>query len=72
MKKDFALFVLIAMLFLPIILYTKLICDFEDFENQAVIERTEQNKQIDELEKEIRLLKTDISIIQYGYGGEND
>ena len=44
--------------------------DFNEFFGTNEIVTT--NKKIDELEKEIRLLKTDISIIQYGYGGEND
>ena len=66
-KEDFWLLVLIAMLFLPIILFTKVICDFEDFEERAAVERYEQNKKIEELEKEIRLIKTDVHIIRYGF-----
>lgn len=74
MKKDFGLFILIAMLFLPIILYTKLICDFEDFQELTKLEKYEQNKKIEELEKEIRILKTDVDVIYYGFekGGTND
>ena len=71
-KEDFGLFILIAMLFLPIILYTKLICDFEDFEEQTAVERYEQNKKIEELKKEIRILKTDVHIIQYGFESEEE
>ena len=71
-KEDFVLFILIAMLFLPIILYTKLICDFEDFEEQTAVERYEQNKKIEELEKEIRILKTDIDVIYYGFESEEE
>lgn len=69
-KEDFWLFVLIAMLFLPIVLFTKVICDFEDFEERAAVERYEQNKKIEELEKEIRMLKTDVDIIQCKFNKE--
>ena len=34
------------------------------------IQNTVQDKQIAELQKEIRILKTDIYILQYGYEGE--
>ena len=67
MKNIFIFALFIILLFLPIMLYTKLIIDFEEFENQVAVERYENKKKIDELEKEIRILKTDINIIQYGF-----
>ena len=67
MKNTFIFALFIILLFLPIMLYTKLIIDFEEFENQVAVERYENKKKIDELEKEIRILKTDINIIQYGF-----
>ena len=38
---------------------------------QAVRDR-EQNERIEALEKEIRILKTDIYVLQYGYEGEEN
>lgn len=67
MKKDFALFILIAMLFAPIVLYTKIIVDYEEMKNEFVSEREIKNKKIEELEKEIRIMKQDIFVLQYGY-----
>lgn len=70
MKNTFIFALFIIVLFLPIVLYTKLIVDFEEFENQVAVERYENKKKIDELEKEIRVLKTDIDIMQYGFEEE--
>ena len=38
---------------------------------QAVRDR-EQNERIEALEKEVRILKTDIYVLQYGYEGEEN
>lgn len=67
MKNTFIFALFIILLFLPIVLYTKLIVDFEEFENQVAVERYENKKKVDELEKQIRILKTDIDIMQYGF-----
>ncbi len=71
MKKILEGYVAFCLIFilltLPIVLYTKLICDLEEFEGQVAVERYENKKKIEELEKEIRILKTDIDIMQYGY-----
>ena len=48
---------LFVVFFLPIILYTKLIVGFEELENEFVAERVIKDKKIEELEKEIRILK---------------
>ena len=76
MKKilnDLAMVLLLfVVFFLPIILYTKLIVDFEELENEFAAERVIKDKKIEELEKEIRILKTDINIIQYGYESEEE
>ena len=69
-KKLIVFIAFIILLFLPVTLYIKLICDFEYFQELIKIEKFEQNKKIEELEKEIRILKTDINIIQYGYESE--
>lgn len=76
MKKildDLAFFLLLFVIFfLPIILYTKLICDFEDLENEFATERVIKDKKIEELEKEIRILKQDVQILQYGFMEEQN
>ena len=51
MKNTISYFLVILLLFLPVILYTKLICDFEDFQESAKFEKYEQNKKIEEMEK---------------------
>lgn len=58
---------LFIVFFLPIILYTKLIVDFEKLEDEFVAERIIKDKKIEELEKEIRILKQDVLILQYGF-----
>lgn len=70
MKQLIAFTTFIVLIFLPVVLYTKLICDFENLQELSAVEKFEQNKKIEELEKEIRILKTDINIIQYGYESE--
>lgn len=63
---------LFVVFFLPIILYTKLIVDFEELENEFAAERVIKDKKIEQLEKEIRILKTDINIIQYGFNEDQN
>ncbi len=63
---------LFVVFFLPIILYTKLIVDFEELENEFAAERVIKDKKIEELEKEIRILKTDVHVIQYGFESEEE
>ena len=46
MKKAFVFLVFMILIFLPAVLYIKLICDFEDFEFRTAVERFEQNKKI--------------------------
>ena len=61
---------LFVVFFFPIILYTKLIVGFEELENEVATERIINDKKIEELEKEIRILKTDIDVIYYGFESE--
>lgn len=69
-KKLIAFTAFVILFFMPVVLYIKLICDFEDFRELTKLEKYEQNKKIEEIEKEIRILKTDINIIQYGFVDE--
>lgn len=62
----------IILFFLPVVLYTKLICDFEDFQELAKFEKYEQNKKIEEMEKRIRILEQDNYILKYGYENEKE
>ena len=63
---------LIFLLIGSICLGIKFNLDLEDFQTQVAIERSIQNKKIEELEKEIRILKTDINTIQYGFESEEE
>ena len=62
----------IILFFLPVVLYIKLICDFEDFQESAKFEKYEQNKKIEEMEKRIRILEQDNYILKYGYENEKE
>lgn len=72
MKNLIIFIIFMVLLFLPATLYIKLICDFEDFQELTKVEKYEQNKKIEELEKEIRMLKTDVNIIQYGFNEDQN
>lgn len=43
---------------------------YNELSETAAIEKQLQDEKIKELEKEIRILKTDIHVIQYGYENE--
>lgn len=61
---------LLFMLLGSIALMIKFNLDVECVRNEFVAEREMKNQKIEELEKEIRILKTDINIIQYGFESE--
>ena len=69
MKQVFG-FIVLLLLFLPIILYARLIDNEEDFEERIAVEKYERNEKIEELEKRIRILETDVNILQYGFESE--
>ena len=51
----------------------KVNCDLEDYMSQIAIERYENEKRLEQMEKDIRILKTDSYINEYGFeGGSND
>lgn len=60
------LFILLGLIALMI----KFNLDVEGVHNELVCEVAIKDKQIEELQKEIRVLKTDINIIQYRYESE--
>lgn len=72
MKNTISYFLVILLLFLPVILYTKLICDEEDNRKIAEIEKIETEKRFEEMEKRIRILEQDNYILKYGYENENE
>ena len=67
MKNYFIFITLIILLFLPVILYSKIIIDYEEIKTEFESEIKIKNQKIEELEKEIRILKTDIDIFWYGF-----
>lgn len=58
---------LILILFGLIGVGVKFNLELEDFKNQTKVERTIQDKKIEELEKEVRILKQDVLILEYGF-----
>ena len=46
--------------------------EIQDLKYELVCERSLTNKQIEQLEKEIRILKTDIDVIQYGFNEDQN
>lgn len=58
----------VLLLFVIILLFgIETISRYKEMERQLQIERFENQKKIEAIEKEIRLLKTDMEILQKGY-----
>lgn len=55
-----------------ILLMMKFNFDVSDLRNEINYELIIRDKKIEELEKEIRILKTDVHIIQYGFESEEE
>jgi len=72
MKNTVSFILVIILLFLPIILYAKLIMDEEDNRKIAEIEKIENEKRFEEIEKRIRLLEQDDYILRYGFESEEN
>ena len=62
------LFILLGLIGLMI----KFNFDVENVHHELVCEAVIKDKKIEELEKEIRILKTNMNIIQYGYESEEE
>lgn len=69
MKNSFYIGLILMLLGL-IFLEIKFNLDVEDLQYEFECEKVLKDRKIEELEKEIRILKTDINIIQYGYESE--
>ena len=55
------------------LLYIKVSCDFEDYKVQVAIEKFENEKRLEQMEKDIRILKMDSYINTNGFeGGKNE
>ena len=68
MKDNFAFIVLWVLMFAALLgLYVSATDRQTELSEAQCIVDIEQNECIKELQKEIRLLKTDIQILQYGY-----
>lgn len=72
MKNTMSYLLVILLLFLPVILYTKKICDEEDNRKIAEVEKIETEKRFEEVEKRIRILEQDNYILKYGYENEKE
>lgn len=66
------LLVLISLMFVFLAFFfsVNMYLTVKDLEHEVTVLHSIQKSQIENLEKEIRLLKTDIDILQYGYKEE--
>ena len=60
----------LSLLACSLILMLKFNFDVLDLRNEVCYENVVRDKKIEELEKEIRILKTDVNVIQYGFESE--
>ena len=51
-------------------MYVHLCEDYRELETRAKLDRAMQNVEYEKIRKEIRLLKTDLYVMQYGYEEE--
>lgn len=63
---------LIFLLLGSIVLMIKFNFDVSDLRNEIYYDNIVRDKKIEELEKEIRILKTDVDVIQYGFESEEE
>ena len=63
---------IICLLIGLILLMMKFNFDVSDLRNEIYYENIVRDKKIEELEKEIRILKTDVNIIYYGFENEEE
>ena len=63
---------LIFLLLGSIVLMIKFNFDVSDLRNEIYYDSIVRDKKIEELEKEIRILKTDVDVIQYGFESEEE
>ena len=70
MKNSIHYILIVLILFLPVILYIRLIEDEEDNRKIAEIEKIENEKHFEEIEKRLRLLEQDDYILKYGFERE--
>ena len=71
MKKVFSLVLILILLILSLntCLYIKTYCEYQDLCIQMKVQEYQYNEQLDQLDKEIRLLKTDVYINTNGFEG---
>ena len=60
---------LIILYFLPIVLYLDLLCGLQQERNELEVEKIIVEKRLEEMEKEIRILKQDSYINKNGFEG---
>lgn len=71
-KTSLLAVLLVLVIALGIGINVKIISDRKDRMDLQFIRDREQDERIKALEKEVRILKTDIYILQYGYEGEKN
>ncbi len=69
MRKILAI-LLIALYFLPIVLYLDLITTRQEDNNKLAFEKVMTDKRLEELEKDVRILQMDSYINTNGFEGE--
>ena len=62
----------IILFFLPVVLYIKLICDFEDFQELAKFENMNKIKRLKKWKNEFEYLGQDNYILRYGCENEKE
>ena len=63
---------IICLLIGLMLLMMKFNFDVSDLRNEVNYELIIRDKKVEELEKEIRILKTDVNILQYGFESEEE
>ena len=59
----------LLLLFVLAGLFVKVNCDFEEYKKQVAIENVKNEERLAEMEKDIRILKTDSHISKHGFEG---
>ena len=67
MKYRFIFLGIICLIVLIILFGLEITFELSEMREQSRIEKIQNEKKIEELEKEIRIMKQDILILEYGY-----
>ena len=70
--KNLLIFLMLFILIGIAGMFFKMNCDLEDYKKQVAFENFEKEKRLAEMEKDIRILKTDSYINTNGFEGEKE